>query len=99
MDRTPDKPIPLELPERLRQHLVRDAADPPMQLAVTLRPVGQLMQDQQRPFVADAAHDLLDVQDVGGQLFTCHRGGITPQGTYLHYSRSANSIRLCAMVA
>src|SRR5262245_26944728 len=83
VDRSSDQPIPLQLAQRLRQHLLGHATDPPMQFAVTLGPLGQLMQDQQRPLVADGGQDLLNVNDLARQFLTNHLGCITPQGTYL----------------
>jgi hypothetical protein len=57
-----------------------------MQLAVPLRPLRQLVEDEQRPLVTDARHDLLDIDDVGRELLTRFWGRITPRSTYLRSS-------------
>ena len=46
--RAANQAIPLQVSECLRQHLLGDAVNPPMEFAMAFRALGQLVKDQQR---------------------------------------------------
>jgi hypothetical protein len=62
---------------------VGNAVERPMELPMPLHPQGQLMERQEGSLVADAAHDLLDIGNVGRELLTCHMSTTSLLGTYL----------------
>ena len=57
MDFAHDQAVALEAAERLREHLLRDAANGPAQFRVALGPIRQDLDDERGPFVRDAIED------------------------------------------
>jgi hypothetical protein len=57
-DVTENEPVPLQMAQGLRQHLLRHALKPSMQVAEALRSVGEIVDDQDRPFFAESRQQL-----------------------------------------
>src|ERR1700682_4356822 len=58
MDFAQNESVTFQAAQRLREHLLRDAADRTLKRSITLRPIRQDLDDESGPFVGDAfEHD------------------------------------------
>ena len=76
------EPMALELAQRLREHLLRDAAGAPRELARAHAGPGAGCTQQHRPFAADQREDVLR-RAVGVERVRFGHGGPAPKGAYL----------------
>src|SRR5947209_11077686 len=87
-----DEPVALHAPQGLRQHLMRDAADPTLQLAVVRRAGGQHADDHRGPAIGESLGYLagrrVGIEDAGRLDHSRdRRAGYSKVPTWQHISR------------